>query len=84
MMIVVVVESPSKAKTINRYLGEEYNVFATHGHVRDLAKEDGSVEPEHDFAMSWRVDPKKKPHIDAIAEALINSNKLYLASRERH
>ncbi len=79
-MIVVVVESPSKAKTINRYLGEEYNVFATHGHVRDLAKEDGSVEPEHDFAMSWRVDPKKKPHIDAIAEALINSNKLYLAT----
>ena len=79
-MIVVVVESPSKAKTINRYLGDAYSVFATHGHVRDLAEEDGAVEPEGDFAMSWRVDPKKKTHIDAIAKALANSDKLYLAT----
>ena len=59
-MNVVVVESPTKAKTINRYLGSDYQVFASYGHVRDLPAKDGSVEPERDFAMSWQVDPKAK------------------------
>jgi DNA topoisomerase-1 len=79
-MNVVVVESPTKAKTINRYLGADYQVFASYGHVRDLPPKDGSVEPDRDFAMSWQIDPKAKKHIDAIAAALKNSDKLYLAT----
>ena len=79
-MNVVVVESPTKAKTINRYLGADYQVFASYGHVRDLPPKDGSVEPDRDFAMSWQVDPKAKKHIDAIAAALVGSDKLYLAT----
>ena len=79
-MTVVVVESPTKAKTINRYLGSDYQVFASYGHVRDLPAKDGSVEPERDFAMSWQVDPKAKKHIDQIAKALAGSDKLYLAT----
>ena len=55
-MKVVVVESPAKAKTINRYLGSDYKVVASYGHVRDLPAKDGSVLPESDFAMSWEVD----------------------------
>ena len=79
-MNVVVVESPTKAKTINRYLGSDYQVFASYGHVRDLPAKDGSVEPDHDFAMSWRVDPKAKKHIDVIAKAMVGADKLYLAT----
>ncbi len=79
-MNVVVVESPTKAKTINRYLGSDYQVFASYGHVRDLPAKDGSVEPERDFAMSWQVDPKAKKHIDQIAKALAGADKLYLAT----
>jgi len=79
-MNVVVVESPTKAKTINRYLGSDYQVFASYGHVRDLPAKDGSVEPDRDFAMSWQIDPKAKKHIDAIAAALVGSKKLYLAT----
>ena len=79
-MNVVVVESPTKAKTINRYLGSDYQVFASYGHVRDLPAKDGSVEPERDFAMSWQVDPKAKKHIDLIAKALAGADKLYLAT----
>ena len=79
-MNVVVVESPTKAKTINRYLGSDYQVFASYGHVRDLPAKDGSVEPDHDFAMSWQIDPKAKKHIDVIAKALAGADKLYLAT----
>ena len=57
-MKVVVVESPSKAKTINKYLGSGYDVLASFGHVRDLPPKDGSVEPEHDFAMKWEVEAR--------------------------
>ena len=57
-MNVVVVESPAKAKTINKYLGSGYTVLASYGHVRDLPAKDGSVRPDEDFAMSWDVDPK--------------------------
>ena len=57
-MNVVVVESPAKAKTINKYLGPGFTVLASYGHVRDLPSKDGSVRPDEDFAMSWDVDPK--------------------------
>ena len=57
-MNVVVVESPAKAKTINKYLGPGYTVLASYGHVRDLPSKDGSVRPDEDFAMSWEVDAK--------------------------
>ena len=54
-MNVVIVESPAKAKTINKYLGSDYTVIASYGHVRDLPAKDGSVRPDEDFAMSWDV-----------------------------
>ena len=55
-MTVVVVESPAKAKTINKYLGKDFTVLASYGHVRDLPSKDGSVRPDEDFAMSWDID----------------------------
>src|SRR3546814_4113813 len=79
-MNVVVVESPAKAKTINKYLGPGYRVLASYGHVRDLPAKDGSVEPERDFAMSWEVDADARKRIDAIAHALANGDRLYLAT----
>ena len=57
-MNIVIVESPAKAKTINKYLGSGYQVIASYGHVRDLPSKNGSVDPEHDFAMHWEVDGK--------------------------
>ena len=79
-MNVVVVESPAKAKTINKYLGSEYTVLASYGHVRDLPPKDGSVSPDNDFAMIWQVDSKAAKRIDDIAKALRGSDKLYLAT----
>jgi DNA topoisomerase-1 len=79
-MIVVVVESPAKAKTINKYLGKDYVVVASYGHVRDLPPKDGSVRPDDDFAMSWEVDSNSEKHIRTIAGALKNADKLFLAT----
>jgi len=79
-MNVVVVESPSKAKTIEKYLGKDYTVLASYGHVRDLVSKDGSVKPDEDFAMVWEVDERAKKHIDAIAKALKGADHLYLAT----
>jgi DNA topoisomerase-1 len=79
-MNVVVVESPAKAKTINRYLGKDYKVLASYGHVRDLPPKDGSVEPTRDFAMSWLVDAKAAKRVNEIADALKHSAKLILAT----
>src|SRR6185437_11346011 len=79
-MKVVVVESPAKAKTINKYLGDDYKVVASYGHVRDLPAKDGSVLPDSDFAMSWEVDGKSERHMKAIAEAMRGADKLYLAT----
>ena len=59
-MDVVVVESPAKAKTINKYLGPGYTVLASYGHVRDLPPKDGSVRPDEDFAMDWEVDDQRR------------------------
>ncbi|MEO9778744.1 MAG: type I DNA topoisomerase [Sedimentitalea sp.] len=79
-MPVVVVESPAKAKTINKYLGDDYTVLASYGHVRDLPPKDGSVDPEHDFEMKWEVASDSKKHVKAIADALAEDNALILAT----
>ena len=79
-MPVVVVESPAKAKTINKYLGPEYTVLASYGHVRDLPPKDGSVDPDHDFAMIWEVAPDSRKHVKAIADALAKDGELILAT----
>ncbi|QIE54351.1 type I DNA topoisomerase [Pikeienuella piscinae] len=79
-MPVVVVESPAKAKTINKYLGPDYNVLASYGHIRDLPSKDGSVDPDNGFEMIWQVDSKAAPHVRAIADALKADPKLILAT----
>ena len=79
-MPVVVVESPAKAKTINKYLGTDYSVFASYGHVRDLPPKDGSVDPKNNFEMLWEVSTDSKKHIKAISDALKKDNTLILAT----
>src|SRR5690349_3078384 len=79
-MNIVVVESPAKAKTINKYLGKDYEVLASFGHIRDLPAKDGSVDPDQDFRMVWEVDPKSNQRINAIANALKGADKLILAT----
>ncbi len=79
-MNVLVVESPAKAKTINKYLGSGYKVLASFGHIRDLPSKDGSVRPDDDFAMSWEVDAKSQSRIKDIADALKGADKLILAT----
>ncbi|WP_295311149.1 type I DNA topoisomerase [Roseobacter sp.] len=79
-MPVVVVESPAKAKTINSYLGKDYTVLASYGHVRDLPPKDGSVDPENEFDMLWEVASDSKKHVKAIADALKEDNALILAT----
>ena len=79
-MPVVVVESPAKAKTINGYLGDDYTVLASFGHVRDLPPKDGSVDPEADFAMTWEVAADSRKHLKAIKDALKDDPALILAT----
>ncbi len=79
-MPVVVVESPAKAKTINKYLGDSYTVLASFGHVRDLPPKDGSVDTEHEFEMKWEVASDSQKHVRAIAEALKDDPALILAT----
>ena len=79
-MNVVIVESAAKAKTINKYLGSNYKVIASYGHVRDLPAKDGSVEPDNDFAMHWDVDGKSVKIMREIAEAVKTCDKLILAT----
>jgi DNA topoisomerase-1 len=79
-MTVVVVESPAKAKTINKYLGKDFTVLASYGHVRDLPAKDGSVRPDEDFAMSWEVDGKSAKRLGDIADALKDDDRLVLAT----
>ena len=80
MSSVVVVESPAKAKTINKYLGSDYTVLASYGHVRDLPPKDGSVRPDDNFSMSWQIDDKSQKHVREIAKALKGADRLYLAT----
>ena len=79
-MPVVVVESPAKAKTINKYLGDNYTVLASYGHVRDLPPKDGSVDTEHEFEMKWEIGYDSRKHVKAIADALKDDNELILAT----
>lgn len=79
-MNVVIVESPAKAKTINKYLGSDYHVLASYGHVRDLPSKDGSVDPENEFAMNWEVDAQSKKRVNDIAQAVKGSDRLILAT----
>ena len=79
-MPVVVVESPAKAKTINKYLGSDYTVLASYGHVRDLPPKDGSVDTDNDFDMKWEVGYDSRKHVKAIADALKDDNALILAT----
>ncbi len=79
-MKVVVVESPSKAKTINKYLGDEYKVIASYGHVRDIPSKSGAIDPENDFKMTWEVDPDSEKHIKEIARLSKGAQMLYLAT----
>jgi DNA topoisomerase-1 len=77
---VVVVESPAKAKTINKYLGANYTVLASYGHIRDLPSKNGSVNPDDGFAMVWEMNDRAKKHVDAIKKALKGADTLYLAT----
>ncbi len=77
---LVIVESPAKAKTIKKYLGKDFEVLASYGHVRDLLPKEGAVDPANDFAMKYRVIDKNARHVDAIAKALKKADALYLAT----
>jgi DNA topoisomerase I len=79
-MDVVVVESPAKAKTINKYLGKGYTVLASYGHVRDLPPKEGSVRPDEDFAISWEVEGKANKRLQDIIKAVKGAEHLYLAT----
>jgi len=79
-MNIVIVESPAKAKTINKYLGPSYEVLASFGHVRDLPAKNGSVDPEANFQMIWEIDPKAAGRLNDIAKALKGADRLILAT----
>ncbi|HLE18980.1 MAG TPA: type I DNA topoisomerase, partial [Syntrophales bacterium] len=77
---LVIVESPAKAKTLKKYLGKDYEVLASYGHVRDLLPKEGAVDPDRDFAMKYQVIEKNIKHTEAISKALKKSKALYLAT----
>jgi DNA topoisomerase I len=77
---LVIVESPAKAKTIKKYLGKEFEVLASYGHVRDLVPREGAVDPKHHFAMKYQVVERNQKHIDAISRALKKADALFLAT----
>ncbi|RPG95430.1 MAG: type I DNA topoisomerase [Candidatus Pelagibacter sp. TMED263] len=79
-MNLVIVESPAKAKTINKYLGDEYVVLASYGHIRDLPSKNGSVDPDQDFKMEWEVDSFSKKYLKEITDAAKDSSKIILAT----
>ncbi len=79
-MNLVIVESPAKAKTINKYLGDDYKVLASYGHIRDLPSKNGSVDPDHDFKMEWEVDSFSKKYLKEITDAAKDSSKIILAT----
>ncbi|WP_431634876.1 DNA topoisomerase I [Dyella sp. KULCS107] len=77
---LLIVESPAKAKTINKYLGKDFQVLASYGHVRDLKPKEGAVDPEHGFAMKYEVIERNEKHVDAIAKAAKQADDIYLAT----
>ena len=79
-MNLVIVESPAKAKTINKYLGDNYKVLASYGHIRDLPSKNGSVDPDQDFKMEWEIDSFSKKYLKEISDAAKDSSKIILAT----
>ena len=79
-MNLVIVESPAKAKTINKYLGKDYTVLASYGHIRDLPSKNGSVDPENKFKMIWEVDSFSKKYLKEITDVAKDSDKIILAT----
>ncbi|MDH5778349.1 MAG: type I DNA topoisomerase [Gammaproteobacteria bacterium] len=77
---LVIVESPAKAKTIKKYLGKDFEVLASYGHVRDLLPKEGAVDPANDFAMKYQLIEKNEKHVDAISRAMKKADTLYLAT----
>ncbi|HEX9206671.1 MAG TPA: toprim domain-containing protein, partial [Steroidobacteraceae bacterium] len=77
---LVIVESPAKAKTIKKYLGKDFEVMASYGHVRDLVPKEGAVDPTRNFEMRWELIEKNKKHVDAIARAVKKVDALYLST----
>jgi DNA topoisomerase I len=77
---LLIVESPAKAKTINKYLGKDFNVLASYGHVRDLKPKEGAVDPDNNFKMAYEIIEKNEKHVDAIAKAAAKAETLYLAT----
>ena len=77
---LLIVESPAKAKTINKYLGKDFHVLASYGHVRDLVPKEGAVDPAHHFKMNYEVIERNEKHVDAIAKAAKVADSLYLAT----
>ncbi len=80
LMNLVIVESPAKAKTINKYLGDDYKVLASYGHIRDLPSKNGSVDPDQDFKMEWEIDSFSKKYLKEITDAAKDSSKIILAT----
>ena len=79
-MNLVIVESPAKAKTINKYLGNDYLVLASYGHIRDLPSRNGSVDPDKNFQMEWEIDSFSKKYLKEITDAAKDSDKIILAT----
>ena len=79
-MNLVIVESPAKAKTINKYLGKNYLVLASYGHIRDLPSKNGSVDPKKNFSMLWEIDSFSKKYLKEITNAAESSTKIILAT----
>ena len=80
MSKLLIVESPSKAKTLKKYLGKDFEVLASYGHVRDLVPKTGAVDTEHDFAMKYEIIERNSRHVDAIAKAVKAADAIYLAT----
>ena len=80
MSKLLIVESPSKAKTLKKYLGKDFEVLASYGHVRDLVPKTGAVDTEHDFAMKYEIIERNARHVDAIAKAVKAADAIYLAT----
>ena len=77
---LLIVESPAKAKTINKYLGKDFTVLASYGHVRDLVPKEGAVDPERGFAMRYETIEKNERHVEAIARAAKTADDIWLAT----
>ena len=78
---LLIVESPAKAKTINKYLGTDFHVLASYGHVRDLVPKEGAVDTDHNFAMNYEVIERNEKHVAAIAKAAASAEAVYLGAR---